>query len=98
MSHKAGIGWSARSLDLGGHRVQLPQHHRPTTYSPVDYTIVAGEGGKKTVRLGDVDQMYGTKSIASISLYPDKAYVEIEGQLYNQPPLTRPSCGGQILQ
>nr|WP_321295599.1 DUF5107 domain-containing protein [uncultured Sphaerochaeta sp.] len=70
----------------GGIEFNWPQHHRPTTFSPVDYTIVAGEGGKKTVRLGEVDQMYGTKSIASISLYPDKAYVEIEGQLYNPTP------------
>ena len=27
--------------------------------------------------------MYGTKGMAAITLYPDKAYIEIKGQLYN---------------
>lgn len=31
--------------------------------------------------------MYGTKGIARISLYPGKAYIEIEGQLYNRTAL-----------
>ncbi len=34
--------------------------------------------------------MYGTKGMASFTLYPDKAYIEIKGQLYNRTnlPLT----------
>lgn len=35
----------------------------------------------------DVDQMYGTKGIAKITLYPGRAYIEIMGQLYNRTPL-----------
>ena len=31
--------------------------------------------------------MYGTKGMAAISLYPDKAYIEIKGQLYNPTDL-----------
>ena len=71
----------------GGIEFNWPQHHRPTTYSPVDHKIVENEDGSKSVLIGDVDQMYGTKEITKFTLYPDKAYIEITGQLYNRTPL-----------
>ncbi len=71
----------------GGIEFNWPQHHRPTTYSPVDYKLVANNDGSKTLITGDVDQMYGTKEITKFTLYPDKAYIEITGQLYNRTPL-----------
>ena len=40
-----------------------------------------------SVILHEVDRMYGTKGQAIISLYPDRAYIEIQGQLYNPTPL-----------
>ena len=73
----------------GGIEFNWPQHHRPTTYQPVDYTITEHEDGSKTVMVNDVDQMYGTKGIASFTLYPDKAYIEIRGQLYNRTPMAQ---------
>lgn len=68
----------------GGIEFNWPQHHRPTTFSPVDYILVEQEDGAKTCRVCDVDQMYGTKGEASFTLYPGKAYIEIKGQLYNR--------------
>lgn len=68
----------------GGIEFNWPQHHRPTTYMPVDYTIQENADGSKTLFVNDVDQMYGTKGIAGFTLYPDKAYIEIRGQLYNR--------------
>lgn len=68
----------------GGIEFNWPQHHRPTTYSPVDYMLLENEDGSKTCRICDVDQMYGTKGEASFTLYPGKAYIEIKGQLYNR--------------
>lgn len=41
----------------GGIEFNWPQHHRPTTYCPVDYKIVANEDGSKSLLTGDVDQM-----------------------------------------
>jgi tetratricopeptide (TPR) repeat protein len=70
----------------GGIEFNWPQHHRPTTFMPVDYTMVENRDGSKTVLINDVDQMYGTKGIAGFTLYPDKAYLEIKGQLYNRTP------------
>lgn len=68
----------------GGIEFNWPQHHRPTTFMPVDYLIQENADGSKTLLVNDVDQMYGTKGIAGFTLYPDKAYIEIRGQLYNR--------------
>lgn len=68
----------------GGIEFNWPQHHRPTTFLPVDYVIAENDDGSKSVLVHDVDQMYGTKGIAKITLYPGKAYIEITGQLYNR--------------
>ena len=68
----------------GGIEFNWPQHHRPTTFLPVDYYLQDNEDGSKTVFVNDVDQMYGTKGIAGFTLYKDKAYIEIKGQLYNR--------------
>ena len=68
----------------GGIEFNWPQHHRPTTYMPVDHQIIEREDGSCTLLVNDVDQMYGTKGIAAFTLYPGKAYIEIRGQLYNR--------------
>ena len=54
----------------GGIEFNWPQHHRPTTFSPVDYLLISNTDGSKTCRVNDVDQMYGTKGEASFTLYP----------------------------
>lgn len=67
----------------GGIEFNWPQHHRPSTYSPVDHTIRRNADGSCSVLLSEIDKMYGTKGMAIITLYPGKAYIEIKGQLYN---------------
>lgn len=68
----------------GGIEFNWPQHHRPTTYMPVDFLIQEREDGSKSVLCHDVDQMYGSSEIHTFTLYPGKAYLEIRGQLYNR--------------
>lgn len=67
----------------GGIEFNWPQHHRPSTFSPVDYAINENADGSVTAYVGETDVMYGTKGMAEITVYPDKAYIEIKGQLYN---------------
>lgn len=71
----------------GGIEFNWPQHHRPSTFSPVDHHYTRNDDGSCSVYVGETDKMYGTKGFAKISLYPDKAYIEIEGQLYNPTDL-----------
>lgn len=68
----------------GGIEFNWPQHHRPSTYMPTEYKLVENEDGSKTVYVSEIDQMYGTKGMAGFTLYPDKAYIEITGKLYNR--------------
>jgi len=71
----------------GGIEFNWPQHHRPTTFLPVLYRLQENPDGSKTVQMSDMDRMYGTKEVTNITLYPDKAYIEIKGQLYNPTSL-----------
>ncbi len=71
----------------GGIEFNWPQHHRPTTFLPVDFTLEENADGSASVLLHDVDQMYGTKGTAKITLYPGRAYIEITGRLYNRTAL-----------
>ncbi|MDB5280608.1 MAG: hypothetical protein JWR61_5563, partial [Ferruginibacter sp.] len=70
----------------GGIEFNWPQHHRPSTFEPVDCTITANADGSKTVWINEVERMFRTKGMAAITLYPDKAYIEINGKLYNRTP------------
>ncbi|MFP4698706.1 MAG: DUF5107 domain-containing protein, partial [Eubacteriales bacterium] len=68
----------------GGIEFNWPQHHRPSTFMPVDYRLVNNKDGSCTVWVSEIDRMYGTKGMAGFTLYPDKAYIKIDGQLYNR--------------
>ncbi len=71
----------------GGIEFNWPQHHRPSTFLPVDYAIEENSDGSKTVWINEVEKMFHTKGMAGITLYPGKAYLEIKGRLYNRTPL-----------
>ena len=72
----------------GGIEFNWPQHHRPTTFMPTDHVIDDDRpDGSVRLYVNDVDQMYGTKGIITYTVYPDKAYLEIGGQLYNRTSL-----------
>lgn len=70
----------------GGIEFNWPQHHRPSTFQAVDYTIKENADGSKTVWVNEVERMFGTKGMACFTLYSDKAYIEIKGKLYNRTP------------
>lgn len=70
----------------GGIEFNWPQHHRPSTFEPVDHIFTANEDGSKTVWINEVERMFRTKGMAGFTLYPDKAYLEIKGKLYNRTP------------
>ena len=67
----------------GGIEFNWPQHHRPSTFDPVEYAIEEHPDGSVTVWMGEVEKMFHTKGMAGFTVYPDKAYLEIRGQLYN---------------
>ena len=72
----------------GGIEFNWPQHHRPSTFDAVDYTICENDDGSATVWVGETEKMFHTKGMAGFTVYPHKAYLEIRGQVYN--PTDRP--------
>ena len=68
----------------GGIEFNWPQHHRPSTFDPVDYKLVENPDGSKTVWVSEIEKMFRTKGMAGFTLYPGKAYIEIKAQLYNR--------------
>lgn len=71
----------------GGIEFNWPQHHRPSTFEPIDYRLEEHADGSKTVWVNEVEKMFRTKGMAGFTIHPDKAYLEIKVQLYNRTPL-----------
>ena len=64
----------------GGIEFNWPQHHRPSTYDPVDWKIEQGQDGSATVGVGETEKMFHTKGMAGFT---------------PRPPGRRHFCGGQ---
>lgn len=73
----------------GGIEFNWPQHHRPSTFMPTEYQIAENADGSKTIFVSEIDQMYGTKGMASFTLHPGKAYIEIKGRLFNRTDIAQ---------
>jgi len=71
----------------GGIEFNWPQHHRPSTFLPVDHSIERNADGSVTVWVNENEKMFHQKGMAGFTLYPGKAYLEIKGKLYNPTPV-----------
>lgn len=67
----------------GGIEFNWPQHHRPSTYMPVDCTIEELPDGAVTVWVNETERMIHQRGQAGFTLRPGCAYLEIKGRLYN---------------
>jgi tetratricopeptide (TPR) repeat protein len=70
----------------GGIEFNWPQHHRPSTYEPLESLIEENADGSITVWCSEVERMFRTKGMAGFTLYPERAYLEIKVNLYNRTP------------
>ncbi|BAX78845.1 DUF5107 domain-containing protein [Labilibaculum antarcticum] len=70
----------------GGIEFNWPQHHRPSTYDPLDSLIEQNVDGSVSVWCSELERMFRTKGMAGFTLYPDKAYMEIKVKLFNRTP------------
>ena len=71
----------------GGIEFNWPQHHRPSTFLPVDHTIENNADGSMTVWVSENEKMFHQKGMAGFTLHPGKAYLEIKVKLYNPTPV-----------
>lgn len=67
----------------GGIEFNWPQHHRPSTFMPVDCKIEEGKDGSVTVWVNERERMFHQQGQAGFTLRPGCAYLEIHGRLFN---------------
>ena len=71
----------------GGIEFNWPQHHRPSTYEPLDYVLQENPDGSATVWCSELERMSRTKGMAGFTLHPGKAYIEIKVKIHNRTNL-----------
>ena len=85
----AGIGIAGAWIS-GGVEFNWPQHHRPTTFMPVEAFIEASADGEKTIWVGELEPMYKMKGMAGITVSPGRSCVKAKCRIYNGTPFAQP--------
>ena len=70
----------------GGIEFNWPQHHRPTTFLPVEADIEEEADGSVTAWVGETESRNGQKSLMGVSIHPDRSYITAKVKLYNPTP------------
>ncbi len=68
----------------GGIEFNYPQHHRPTTYMPLEAVIEENKNGEKTVWTGEVEPFNRLKGMVGVTLEPGKSYIKAKIKVYNR--------------
>lgn len=68
----------------GGIEFNWPQHHRPSTFDPLDWHIETHDDGSATVWCAEIERMFRTKGMHGFTLRPDRAALEVDVRLSNR--------------
>jgi len=68
----------------GGIEFNWPQHHRPTTFMPLEAVVEECANGSKTVWVGEVEPMNRLKGMAGITLDAGRSYIKAKMRVYNR--------------
>ncbi len=68
----------------GGIEFNYPQHHRPTTYMPLEAAIEESESGEMTVWTGEVEPFNRLKGMVGVTLEPGRSYIKAKIKVYNR--------------
>jgi tetratricopeptide (TPR) repeat protein len=70
----------------GGIEFNWPQHHRPTTFMPLETVLEENADGSKTVWVGEVEPLYRTKAMTGVTVCPGRSYLKVKVRAYNRTP------------
>lgn len=73
----------------GGIEFNWPQHHRPSTFMPVDVSIESHDDGSATVWMSEHAPICRMKGMHGVCLHPGKSYIELKVRLYNRTPMVQ---------
>lgn len=68
----------------GGIEFNWPQHHRPTTFMPLEAVEEANPDGGKTVWTGEVEPFGRMKGMAGITVDKGRSYIKAKVRVYNR--------------
>jgi tetratricopeptide (TPR) repeat protein len=73
----------------GGVEFNWPQHHRPSTFMPVQHLIENAADGSATVWLSEHEPMQRMKGMVGICVHPGKSSIEAKVRVYNRTPFVQ---------
>jgi tetratricopeptide (TPR) repeat protein len=73
----------------GGIELNWPQHHRPSTFMPVDWAIEGSPDGSVTAWCSEHEPMDRMKGMHGVTLHPDSSVLELRVRLVNRTQLRR---------
>ncbi len=73
----------------GGIEFNWPQHHRPSTYQPVDWSIEERADGSRTVWCAEHERMHRTRGRHGFTVYPERAGFDVHVRLHNETDTPR---------
>lgn len=68
----------------GGIEFNWPQHHRPTTFMPLEAVMEENPDGGKTVWTGEVEPFGRMKGMAGITVDKGRSYIKAKVRVYNR--------------
>ena len=71
----------------GGVEWNIPDHHRASSYMPVNYTLKENKDGSKTVWVGETELRHRLKWSVGVSVYPNRSWVEAKIKVINPTPM-----------
>ncbi len=81
------VGMLGAWLD-GGIEWNIPHHHRPSAYLPVQYRLEENPDGSKTIWVGEMELNHRMRWVVGLTLYPDASYIQATFRLINQTPVS----------
>lgn len=73
----------------GGVEWNIPHHHRPSSYMPIDWKIEENKDGSKTIWVGEMELRHRMKWSVGVTVYPDRSWVEARVKIINRTPFVQ---------
>lgn len=71
----------------GGVEWNIPDHHRASSYMPINWTMKENEDGSKTIWVGETELRHRLKWSVGVSVYPNRSWVEAKIKVINPTPM-----------
>ena len=67
----------------GGVEWNIPDHHRASSYMPVNWSMKENQDGSKTIWVGETELRHRLKWSVGVSVYPNRSWVEAKVKVIN---------------